>query len=290
MKKIAILALIAFTFLGCVQNNPAPAWIEVNEWTLETNAFNVNNEGELTHNFSEAWVFVDNKLIGVFEVPFKIPVLLSGDSEIKLYPTIKDNGISAVKRIYPFVEPYIINATLVENETLTIDPTTHYKDDVQITLWDFEDPNVTMEETTQSSVVAFVDNDPSILGPKNGNGYLSANFTDNNWQWQANNPGGALDLPKQGAEVYLEIDYHNTLSLITGVVAVEPGSATNNVNIQINGQDPNEVVWKKIYIDLSTIVSGYPGATGYYTSYDALLPDSLSNAQINLDNIKLIHF
>lgn len=290
MRKLAILALVATAFFGCVQNNPDPAWLEVTEWTLESNAINVNNEGELTHNFSDAWVYIDNKLIGVFEIPFKIPVLVSGESEITLYPTIKDNGISATKRIYPFVDPYIITANLVQNQTLTINPVTQYKNNIQINLWDFEDPNNDLEEGGNSSVTSFVDNDPAIIGANNGSGYLTANFTDLEPQWQATNAGGPVVLPKQGSEVYLEIDYHNTIGLITGVVAIEPGAATGNVNVILNPQDPNEVKWKKIYIDLSTIVSGYPSATGYYMSYDAILPDSLSSAQINLDNIKLIRF
>jgi hypothetical protein len=290
MRKIAILALVATALYGCVKNNPDPAWLEVNEWTLQSNAINVTNEGELTHNFSDAWVYIDNKLIGVFEVPFRIPVLVSGESEITLYPTIKDNGISAVKRIYPFVDPYIITADLVQNQTLTINPVTQYKNNIQINLWDFEDPNDDFEETPQSTVTAFVDNDPSILGPYNGGGYLSTSFNDTEREWQATNAGGPIVLPKQGAEVYLEVDYHNTLSLLTGVVAIETGSATNNVNVLLNPQEASEVQWKKIYIDLSTIVSGFPSASGYYMSYDAFLPDSLSNAQINLDNIKLIRF
>ncbi|GAB5418959.1 MAG: hypothetical protein Crog4KO_00600 [Crocinitomicaceae bacterium] len=290
MRKLAILAIVATVLAGCVKNNPDPAWLEVNEWTLASNATNVPNEGELTHNFTDAWVFIDNKLIGVFEVPFKIPVLVSGTSEIKLYPTIKDNGISATKKIYPFVDPYIIDAELVENQTLTIDPVTNYKDDITILPWDFEDASTGIVETPLSETQSYLNNDQNLLGPYNGGGCLTVEFDDNNALWQATNETLLENLPKQGAELYLELDYHNTLGLITGVVAIDNGSANSNVNVQVNGQDPNEVEWKKIYIDISTIVSGYPGASGYYLSFDALLPDSLSSARINIDNMKVVHF
>lgn len=292
MKKLAILALVATVLAGCVKNNPDPSWLEVNEWTLESNAINVSNEGELTHNFTDAWVFIDNKLIGVFEVPFKIPVLVSGDSEITLYPTIKDNGIASTKRIYPFVEPYIIDAELVQNQTLTINPKTHYKDNVMVRLWDFEDlGNFAFEETNQSAVIPFLNTNTDILGPYNGTGYMSMKFTDAERQLQMTNKAPGLEnLPKQGADVYLEMDYYNDLPLVTGVVAIEPGTATNNINVQVNSQDPSEIQWKKIYIDLTAIISGYPNATNYYLSFDALLPDSLSGAQINVDNMKVVHF
>ena len=42
---------------------------------------------------------------GIFEVPFKIPILKSGSVSIKVYPVVKNNGISATKKIYPFLTP-----------------------------------------------------------------------------------------------------------------------------------------------------------------------------------------
>lgn len=291
MKKFALLALVAIVLGGCVKNNPDPSWLEVNEWTLESNSLNVSNEGILTHNFTDAWVYIDNKLIGVFEVPFKIPVLVSGNSDITLYPTIRNNGISATKKIYPFAKPFTINADLVQNETLTIDPVTSYKDNTTITLWNFDDPNnFGIDEAPGSPASMIVDFDPNVLGPDNGSGYGHVEFNATANQWQATNSVLLENIPKQQAEVYLEIDYHNTVSLITGVVAVEPGSSTGNVNVQINAQEPAEVEWRKIYLDLKTIISGYPNSTGYYMSFDALLPDSLSTGYINIDNMKLVHF
>lgn len=290
MKKLGIFVITSFLLLGCVKNNPDPSWLEVTEWTLQNNAINVNNEGELTHDFSDAWVFVNDRFIGVFEVPFRVPLLVSGDSKITLYPTIKNNGIAATKKIYPFVEPMILQAELVQNETLTINPVTYYKDQTIISLWDFEDPaNDGMDETPQSSATLFVSTDPSILGANNGNGVGQVNFDQVNNRWQATCSDQYV-LPKSGAEVYVEIDYYNTLDLVTGVLAIEPGTVQNNVNVQINDQDPATIEWKKIYLDIKTIVSGSLNANAYQLTYDALLPDSLSSAQINLDNIKLVRF
>ena len=136
MKKLTLFLFVSLLFAGCVKNNPDPSWLEVNEWTLENNIS--ITEGELVHDFSDAWVYVDDKLIGVFEVPFKIPLLLSGNSKITLYPTVRNNGISATKKIYPFVEPYIIEANLVQNQTLTINPTTKYYSQTTFRIWDLK--------------------------------------------------------------------------------------------------------------------------------------------------------
>ncbi len=289
MKKLTLFLFVSLLFAGCVKNNPDPSWLEVNEWTLENNIS--ITEGELVHDFSDAWVYVDDKLIGVFEVPFKIPLLLSGNSKITLYPTVRNNGISATKKIYPFVEPYIIEANLVQNQTLTINPTTKYYSQTTFRIWDFEDGgNIGFESTPQTTTTIFQSNDPTIIQPFNGNFFGRVNLDETSNFWQQISSNFFNDLPQGGAEVYLELNYHNTVPVVTGVLALEPTTVVSNPNVQLNGQNASEVVWKKIYIDLKTIVSGSIDANAFQLSYDAVLPDTLTSGQINLDNIKLVHF
>jgi hypothetical protein len=75
MKAILLFIPLAFLLSTCIKNNPDPAWLEVNDWTLVANANYFGAEGALTENLTEAWVYVNDDLIGVFEVPFKIPIL-----------------------------------------------------------------------------------------------------------------------------------------------------------------------------------------------------------------------
>ena len=114
MKIIIQLLLLALVFSACTKNNPDPSWLEINAWDLQANAASVNPTGELTSSINDAWVYVDNELIGVFEVPCRIPILKSGTFDVKIFPTVLNNGISATKKIYPFLEPYETSITLVE--------------------------------------------------------------------------------------------------------------------------------------------------------------------------------
>ena len=95
---------------SCVKNNPDPSWLEVNEWQLNSNIELSGLEGELTEDISNVKVYVNDDLLGIFEVPFRIPVLKSGMSNIKIYPVVIVNGISASKKIYPFLNYYEIDA------------------------------------------------------------------------------------------------------------------------------------------------------------------------------------
>ena len=99
MSRLSFFLLLLLGFTACVKNNPDPSWLEVTAWTLQSNIDLSGDEGELSHNITEAWVLVDDKTIGVFQVPFKIPILKDGMCNIKIYPAIKNNGISATKKI-----------------------------------------------------------------------------------------------------------------------------------------------------------------------------------------------
>ena len=84
--------------------------------------------------------------------------------------------------------------------------------------------------------------------------------------------------------------FSSTSRLVTGVIAIDGSNTTNNVNVQMNEQDPAEVVWKKIYIDLKTIVSGSPFADSFEHSFEAVLGEGKTSAEINIDNVKVVRF
>ena len=139
MPKGVIFFIFSLLLIsGCVKNNPDPSWLQINEWDLSGNIELSGAEGELTENISEAWVYVDDKVIGIFQVPCKVPILKSGLSNIKIFPAVKNNGISATKKIYPFLEVFEVNQELVQNQTLVINPSTKYKSITNFKIYDFE--------------------------------------------------------------------------------------------------------------------------------------------------------
>ena len=71
MKRLVFFLSFSFILSSCIKNNPDPFWLEVNEWTLEANSDLQLAEGELTHNFTEAWVYVDDKIIGTIVQDFR---------------------------------------------------------------------------------------------------------------------------------------------------------------------------------------------------------------------------
>ena len=295
MKQIfPLLFGLIFLLSACVKNNPDPVWIEINEWQLEANPNALEPAGELSENLSEAWVYINNEFVGIFELPCKIPVIYAGNQTIRIYPAILNNGISATKKIYPFVEYQEITAEFVANETITINPVTRYKASTKFWIEDFEDPGNKLEEDATSNAVlttvlvagSGIEQTPNL----NGNNFGRIELTESLNKWIANSvDSDVLDLP-QGQEVYLEIDYHNTNRITTGLLAVSPTGTINNPNIQMNPQDDATVEWKKIYIDMREIVSASSSGAYFLLSFQAYLDDDETAGEINIDNIKVLHF
>ena len=277
-------ALVILT--SCVKNNPKPAWIKIEKWQLEANPLLSGAEGELYNNFSDAWVYVDNKIVGVFELPIKLPILLEGNKEIVIFPAIRNNGIAKAKKIYPFVESFKVTVNLVKGETINLTPVTRYSSLTKFTfVEDFESASIkfTTDPNSNASISQVAHTDPGRTGYC---GHVALNQVDSLWTGVTHD---AMELPKQGAEVYFEIEYKNTNDVLTGVLAVTlPGTIKTHPYIRLNKQ--SNPVWKKTYIDLKEIVS-YSTDADYFEQFLQMVVDpSATSTDVYIDNIKVIHF
>ncbi len=286
--KLAGLFGLLFIFSSCIKNNPTPAWIEIDPWTLQANPLLSGAEGDLIHNFSDAYISIGGKVIGFFELPCKIPVLLDGTQEIMIYPAVVNNGISATKKIYPFCDVHKLTATLTKGETTHINPVTRYSQYSDFDfVEDFESAGIkfTTDTTSKATIEQVQHTDPGKTGYC---GHISLTELHNVWTGYTHD---VMVLPIGGAEVYLEIEYKTTNSLLTGVLAITlPGSTQVNANIQLNPQDPSVVTWRKTYIDLKEIVSASTSADYFEQYLQATIDPGKTSSEIYIDNIKVIHF
>ena len=281
-------------FLGlilgaCVKNNPDPAWLEVTEWTLEANPTLNGEEGQLTQNITDAWVYVDEQLIGVFEVPFKIPILKEGAASIRIYPTIRVNGIVATKMRNEHMVPFEVSGIFVKNQTLTIAPKTHYKDNVNFWTEDFEDINIKItDDPNTSSAHLTLAND--TLKWFNGNYYGKVLLSAQDSMWIAyTNQDQQLSIPKN-KQAMLEIDYCNTVPFTNYLLFVNNNGTNENVMVTMNKSPLNALRWKKIYILLSEVITAGPNNTNYVQAFKAFYDNTISNNLILIDNIKVVYF
>ena len=287
MRFIVLVFFGLSLLFSCVKNNPDPAWLRVNDWDLVANVALSGEEGELTEKITNAKVYVNDELIGIFETPFRIPLLTSGESVVRLDPVVINNGISATKKVYPFTNYYIETVNLIKNDTVVISPVTSYKSNANFWIEDFEDINISIENDPNTSLSNLVLSNES-LNSFNGNYYGKVELTDSDSTWVAYTID-QLVIPK-GVDSYLEIDYYNTNDVYQGLISLSPSGQSNNVNIRMNAQTPESVIWKKIYIELRELVTASPNQSTFLQSFQANLDVDDTEGLIYFDNIKVIWF
>mgnify|MGYP000562794662 FL=1 len=281
-------------FLGlilgaCVKNNPDPAWLEVTEWMLEANPTLNGEDGQLTHNLTDAWVYVDEQLIGVFEVPFKIPILKEGSASIRLYPTIRVNGIAATKMRNEHMVPFEVTGVFVKNQTLTLAPITHYKNNVNIWTEDFEDINIKLTDDPNTSSASLTLANDSLKW-FNGNYYGKVLLSAQDSMWVAyTNQDQQLTIPKN-KQAMLEIDYCNSVPFTNYLLFVNSNGTNENAMVTMNKSPLTSLRWKKVYILLSEVITAGPNNTNYVQAFRAFYDSTIASNLILIDNIKVVYF
>lgn len=288
MKKvllISLLVLIYIQFNSCElidEPEQIPSYIQIDTIKVQSDYL---NEGSNSHNIKDAWLFVNNQLIGPFELPMKAPVLEEGEQMVEVFAGIDDNGIISLPEVYPFYDRYRVTKTLKRGETLVVEPTVLYNDDAQITIEDFEAGNLFGEDLdgNQNNRITL-----TTTGQFEGqrSGYIRLT-TENSFFEKGTQPNYRLyDEDNPTAPVYMELNYKNNVPFEIGVIGYD-----NNVlvdKIYITGMNPSDT-WNKIYINMSFAVSGMK-ADNYQVVIRAAKTEDVEVGEIFLDNVKLLHF
>jgi len=257
MKNILYLSILCI-FFSCDIINPEeeiPSFIEIESITVNA----IPESGTNMHNFTEAWVFVDNELIGAFVPGKPFPVLASGSSEILVQAGIHEDGISVATKIYPYMSRYEVTENLVPGEVTTINPVFEYADNIEIefeTVGALEGQSAKIVLDAQNPVV----NVATIL-----------NF--------------ALPISSFN-DTYLEINFKTDAPIAIGLVSNDSFGELEQLYSRGLNSTPS---WKKVYINLQETIALNP-AISYQVGFGAELPAGLAEATIMIDNIKLLHF
>lgn len=284
-----LLALISLSFFaGCNKfegDQTIPAYIRIDSFHLSTD---YGFEGSNSHNITDAWIYVNDQLIGAFELPATIPVLARGINKLEVRPGIKLNGISATRAPYPFYKPFLIQGfSFVEDSVIQIFPITSYHNTIHFA-WkeDFESASISLNKTNQSdtnivktspinSPEAFLSDYSSFSGKIQLEGnkkiFQVASFD-------------AFELPGAGTPVFLELDYKCDQPFGVGLFARISTTIVNLPQIVVNTSNN----WNKIYINLSPVVTEYGTADNFRIYFEAD-KGTAEEAAFYLDNIKLIH-
>lgn len=254
-----------------------PAYLEINNFELTTSPLQGENSAQIT----DAWVFVNDLSLGVYELPATVPILDLGSQNITIFPVIRENGLRSAPVIYSLYNRYESTLELMANQTITIQPTTTYDDNAVFELVeDFNGSNHVLSGTDQSAVQS-VDGIGKILLEEKD----AVEFTSSN---------AFIDLPTSGGlPVFLEIDYKNNVAFEIGLVGINdnPNSPINATSYKVTLCPINR--WNKVYINFQEDlqVSQLPSyKLAFRVSTDDLGCGGATetNPEVLIDNVKFI--
>ena len=284
--RLAFAVLIGATLSSC-DLNPAPeiAYLEVED--MQVNA--KNDEGTSSSKLTTLWIEQDGEQIGAFTPPCRIPVYARENSTVRFIPGINLNGAFSQRNQYEMLSPNAVEWDLQPGSTKLVAPirtTFEYNPNYTLEiLEDFDDVGLNYVHTIKSDTVLLL---TDVAGeafehpgewPNKSGKYVLPPSTRGEFKTLK-----AFELPKFGANVWMEINYKTDVALTFGIYANEQ---LQSIQAPVVTLFPNDE-WNKVYINLVTEVSGYPNAIDYNLFFGSI-NTSEDTTTTYIDNIKLLY-
>lgn len=295
-----LILFCAVTFSSCMKfegEQTVPAYIRIDTIGLTCDYYTY---GANTHNFIDAWVYIDGDPKGCFELPATIPILKQGPHQLTIYAGIPVNGIKDTRADYTFTAPAIYDdVNLVPDSVITFAPmVTYWPNGANLHVrWieDFDSGTITMETTSQSDVpFTRVGGPMAWHDPEGVYSTYSAKVVLNSdtTQFCFANTEEFTDLPTDGSPCMLEMDYKCSDTCTVGIFYRTNQTVKQEALVRLkptgdSGVEPVE--WKKIYITLGPYFNDYKDAD-YFKVYVSSWYDRNDGPQyFYFDNLKIIY-
>lgn len=282
LKYPVFIIVIVFFASSCdwMYKDPIiPAYIEIPSFTVSVQA----NQGTARHNITDAWVYINGKSMGAFELPAKFPVITLGESKIEIFAGIMLNGTAATRSIFSFINRYTTNLNLKSDSVYKISPNSTYVDEVVFEInEDFESIGYLFQETERSDTTIISITDPAEVFEGNASGIIYLDKQRDLFEMKSIETFRPKNL---GNHVFVELHAKSDIPFYVGIISNLSTTAR---------QHPVAVVtpsnnWKKLYINLTPAISRETTAINFNIFIASQLEGNQNSGKILLDNIKLIY-
>ncbi len=282
---VAIAGLLSCTKK---QQVDAPAYLKIDSVAFQTID---SDEGTNRQKITEAWVYINDNLQGIYDLPCEVPLLVIGEKRVKIRGGVRRNGIEETHIDYPFFNTFEQTVTLEALKTQTLSPVLKYFDDAIV--WDesFDDSGYKFEPASASDTSLFLTNDPAEVFEGTGSGKI---VLSGNNQFARIHTTQKFQLPF-GQPVFVEMHYKTNAEFSIGLVShiVNTGETiyTNYLYLEPTiGNSRFENGWNKVYVNLSELVNKNTTAESSDIFFEMIRQDTnSSDAILLLDNVKLLY-
>lgn len=295
--KALAMVLLALMATACTNDDDftPPAFLHLDAITLKQTPSITTDSGFYLNQIPAAYVVahypghsrVDT--IGLFRMPFTIPVLYSGKADyITIYPAVEQSGISGALPYYTYFFP--VNLTAADSTTLHTGDTlnlgtlvTAYRPYPQIdTIQLFEPFERPTEHIRFESPLEWIPDDPAGACTGNGYGRLTVAPTESMLSFDAED---MFVVTNADRVIYLELDIKSTLPLsIYMRASYREGSSEDRLSVMtINPMDH----WQHMYINLGRTWAYFNHPSTFHLSFSAVNEDG-TGGTVDIDNVKLL--
>lgn len=277
------LCVIALTSCRLIDHEePQPGYLRIDKIAFYDSLSSLPAKDEV-QKFTDAWVYVDEQLQGVYELPVRMPLLLEGKHSISIAPGIIVNGIAAARKLYPFAKVYTTDAVFTPTVEQSITPQTSYQYQHFKFIEDFENPTFLIDTTKRSNTgINRVDGAKAFRGQYSA--HITLNDTNNVWDMETIAKYSISTFNPN--PIYLEMNYKTDFPINIGLYLNQGSTVTKVSKLYLN---PNKD-WNKVYIDLTTEVKTASANGQTFSVYLSAIKDTTQSAgSIYLDELKLIY-
>lgn len=286
--RFSLLIGLAALLFGCKgKDEPIPSYIRIDSASLNVQSFQGNN----VHQIKAVYVYSPTKLLGIFELPAVIPILLDGKTKISLVPAVFLNGSNNQIVAESQFTPLDSTLNLERGKIATFsNPTFKFRPNCKME-WaeDFEDNSSTVigiyvpkGDTTQISNTAF-----------NLNGRFGSNSKVFSAIIKASDTSKYLDLgsfktfenlPNDGRDIFLEFSLKSDVPVQLALKRTTLSGSEFVPYLYLYGTNGE---WKHFYVNLVYEVGGQATTTKYQILFSSTFGASSSERKVELDNIRL---
>lgn len=286
MKRFLYLLVVScslFVSQACKKNKETiPSYIHIDKIDLKIT--DATKQGSGSQKITDAWVYIDEKLVGCYELPMTFPVLYEGVHQIKIKAGIKVNGIAATRAPYSFYSEYTAQVDLKPEKILNVAPVVTYASFARFTFMEnFDGVGLILAPgpagTSDTMKQTF---DKNLVFEGAGSGLTRLNSKKTSFQCVSNT---SYALPGAGAPVFLEFNYKCNHPFTVGIYA---HSNSGSTTIPILGVNPSDT-WNKMYMYITPQLGGISGVTDYSVYFAMFNSEAVDGVELLLDNVKLVY-
>jgi hypothetical protein len=258
-----------------------PAYLSIDSIYLQTDP---GTEGTASQNITDAWIYVDDQLVGTFQLPASFPVLKEGKHNLSVIAGIKKDGIASTRITYPFYSTITQSVNLVPDSTSSagVLKTTYINTTKFIWKEAFEDVTMSLDTSSRSMVKIGETPSGSPLTFEGAHSGIIEMDADKNFFEAATH--NYFSIPN--APVFLEMNFNTNSAFQAGVIIYTADYIIYQTPVL--NLAPTNNKWKKIYIDLTNMLNSYPNAANFRVYVGGFKDASVAHATVLLDNFKLV--